>query len=77
MELLKRLREPRRFFQVITGPRQVGKTTLVQQVVKLSGLPTHFASADTPAFGRQEWLISQWEIARHLNNKINKGCSPY
>jgi predicted AAA+ superfamily ATPase len=29
--LLARLREPRRFLQVIAGPRQVGKTTLVRQ----------------------------------------------
>lgn len=29
--LAARLSERRRFMQVITGPRQVGKTTLVQQ----------------------------------------------
>jgi len=29
-ELIKRLNEPKRFIQVITGPHQVGKTTLVQ-----------------------------------------------
>ena len=32
-ELLKRLNEPRRFLQVLAGPRQVGKTTLVRQVM--------------------------------------------
>ena len=32
-ELARRLREPRRFLQVVAGPRQVGKSTLVQQVV--------------------------------------------
>ena len=31
--LIKRMREPRRFLQVIMGPRQVGKTTLVTQLV--------------------------------------------
>src|SRR6266545_7155609 len=30
--LAARLGEPRRFLQVVAGPRQVGKTTLVQQV---------------------------------------------
>ena len=27
--ILERLREPRRFIQVIAGPRQVGKTTIL------------------------------------------------
>jgi predicted AAA+ superfamily ATPase len=37
--LARRLAEPRRFVQVVTGPRQVGKSTLVQQVVAGLGLP--------------------------------------
>lgn len=37
-ELARRLAEPRRFIQVLTGPRQVGKTTLVQKVAADSGL---------------------------------------
>ncbi len=41
-----RLREPRRFIQVITGPRQMGKTTMVSQVLKKLTLPFIFASAD-------------------------------
>ena len=40
-ELLKRLKEKRRFLQVLAGPRQVGKTTLVRQVIKASKLPAH------------------------------------
>jgi predicted AAA+ superfamily ATPase len=32
-ELLKRLKEKRRFLQVVAGPRQVGKTTLARQVM--------------------------------------------
>jgi hypothetical protein len=38
-ELARRLAEPRRFMQVVTGARQVGKTTLVQQVTEGQGLP--------------------------------------
>ena len=34
--LARRLAEPRRFIQVVAGPRQVGKTTLVQQVLDAS-----------------------------------------
>lgn len=33
--LLRRLREPRRFIQVLAGPRQVGKTTLARQVMEV------------------------------------------
>jgi len=38
-ELALRLKEPRRFIQVVAGARQVGKTTLVRQVAEQSGLP--------------------------------------
>ncbi len=37
--LARRLAEPRRFIQAVAGPRQVGKTTLAQQVVEAAGLP--------------------------------------
>ena len=30
--LKKRIKEPRKFIQVVMGPRQVGKTTLVSQL---------------------------------------------
>lgn len=62
--LATRLREPRRFLQVIAGPRQVGKTTLVQQVTKASPLPVRFASADEPTLRGAEWIAQQWEAAR-------------
>ncbi len=64
-ELLKRLKEKRRFMQVLTGPRQTGKTTLVRQVMTASRLPAHYASADEPALrGDRTWLEQQWDIAR-------------
>jgi len=59
-----RLREPRRFIQVLAGPRQVGKTTLAQQVVARGELNAHFASADEPALRDRIWIEQQWEIAR-------------
>lgn len=33
-QLLSRVHEPRRFIQVLAGPRQVGKTTLARQVME-------------------------------------------
>jgi hypothetical protein len=62
--LTGRLKEPRRFIQVVTGPRQVGKTTLVQQVADNLGLPVRFASADEPTLRGAEWIAQQWEAAR-------------
>ncbi len=59
-----RLAEPRRFIHVVTGPRQVGKTTLVQQACDSAGLPVQFASADEPTLRGAEWIAQQWEIAR-------------
>jgi len=58
------LAEPRRWIQIITGARQVGKTTLVQQVTEAMDLPVRFASADEPALRDRDWLVSQWEAAR-------------
>lgn len=57
--LARRLAEPRRFIQVVAGPRQVGKTTLVQQVIEASGLPVQFASADEPTLRGAEWIAQQ------------------
>jgi hypothetical protein len=62
--LRRRLGEPRRFIQVVAGPRQVGKTTLVQQVTGAMGAPLVFASADEPTLRGTEWIAQQWEAAR-------------
>ncbi len=62
--LFKRLCEPRRFIQVLAGPRQVGKTTLAQQLIKALSHPTHFASADEPSSQTTLWIEQQWEIGR-------------
>lgn len=62
--LTARLAEPRRFIQVVAGPRQVGKTTLVQQVVERRKGPVHWASADEPTLRGPAWIAQQWEIAR-------------
>lgn len=56
--------EPRRFIQVITGPRQVGKTTLAQQFMESSNLPVHFISADLVPAGSTAWISQQWNTAR-------------
>ena len=64
--LAARLAEPRRFLHVVAGPRQVGKTTMVHQVLEASGRPHHFVTADEPALRDTAWLTAQWERARLL-----------
>jgi len=59
-----RLRETRRFIQVVAGPRQVGKTTLVQQVLERLDVPARYASADEPTLRGADWIAQQWDAAR-------------
>ena len=64
--LAARLLEPRRFIQVLAGPRQTGKTTLISQLEKTLGLPFRYASADEPGLKGAGWVAQQWEAARLL-----------
>lgn len=50
--------------QVLSGPRQVGKTTMARQVMDASGLPGHYASADDPTIEGRLWIEAQWNIGR-------------
>src|SRR3990172_6165544 len=54
--LAARLDEPRRFLHVVAGPRQVGKTTMVEQVLAAFDRPSLFVSADEPALHDAAWL---------------------
>jgi hypothetical protein len=63
-KLARRLAERRRFIQTVAGPRQAGKTTLVQQVIEGSGLAARYASADEPTLRGADWIGQQWEAAR-------------
>jgi len=71
--LLRRLAEPRRFIQVIAGPRQVGKTTLVRQVMATLGVPTSYVSADEPALRGSGWVAQQWDAARITARNSGRG----
>ena len=62
--LKRRLAEPRRFIQVVAGPRQTGKTTLVRSVAESFGAPFRSASAHAPTLRERGWIAEQWEAAR-------------
>lgn len=65
-QLVKRINEPRRFIQIVVGPRQTGKTTAVLQSLDEINIPTHFISADDPNLVSTEWLQNEWEQARSI-----------
>ncbi|MEZ4686868.1 MAG: ATP-binding protein [Bacteroidia bacterium] len=62
--LKSRITEPRRFIQVLSGPRQIGKTTLVRQLTKELEIPILFTNADGVSQSDTTWLAQQWEGAR-------------
>ena len=59
--LRERLLEPRRFIQAVVGPRQVGKTTAVHQVLEGLTNPAIYASADQPTLRA---------VGAHLTNAL-------
>jgi len=63
-QVTKRILEPRKFVQVILGPRQVGKTTLVSQLVQNYKSESLVVSADALGASNTYWLEQQWETAR-------------
>lgn len=59
-----RLEEPRRFIQVVMGPRQVGKSTVVKQVIDDLNIPFQYYSADDVPSTNKDWIYNCWESAR-------------
>lgn len=65
-KLVSRLEEPRRFIQVVVGPRQTGKTTAVRQALGKVPLRHRFARASQDLGLPHEWLRREWQEARLL-----------
>ena len=59
-----RLEEERHKIQVIVGPRQVGKSTLIGQVLEECALPYESVSADDVVGTSANWLSEVWELQR-------------
>jgi hypothetical protein len=62
--LKERLQEPRKFMQVLAGPRQVGKSTLVNQVLAQVNIPHTIEVADAVDPKDSDWIHRVWEAAR-------------
>jgi predicted AAA+ superfamily ATPase len=69
-QLKLRLQEPRKFIQVIFGPRQVGKTTMIKQLLQQVSMPYIYESADA-SFVNPAWLTQLWESARLKMKALN------
>ncbi len=52
--------------QVLSGPRQVGKTTLAKQAIESFSGQSHYATADQTSAPDANWIVQQWEIGRRL-----------
>ena len=62
--LKSRMSEPRRRIQIIMGPRQVGKSTLVGQYVDSIDIPYDFFAADGVNREDNTWIPARWQEAR-------------
>jgi len=62
--LKERILEPRKFMQVLAGPRQVGKSTLVGQVLEQVSIPHAIEVADGVDPKDSDWIHRIWEAAR-------------
>lgn len=63
-EVMNRINEPRGRMQVIVGPRQVGKSTLIGQVLEECTIPYESYSADDVTGVSANWLSQVWETQR-------------
>lgn len=62
--IIDRLNEGRKMIQIIEGPRQVGKSTLIKQVLQAyKGAYVHFAADNVPAT-QNAWISTCWDTAR-------------
>lgn len=66
-----RVEEPRKFIQVVMGARQIGKSTVVKQVLKDISIPYQLFSADNVPATNSAWITNCWEAVRSL--KENNG----
>ena len=62
-QLEQRLSAGQPLIQVLAGPRQVGKTTGVKQLLARYPYTTHYANADDILTTDRTWLLEQWQKA--------------
>ena len=66
--LALRLAGQKPLIQVLNGPRQVGKTTGVRQLMAQGAWPHHYANADDVLVSDRQWLLEHWQQALLLGD---------
>ena len=67
----ERLKKEQKFIQVVMGARQIGKSTVVKQVLKDIDLPYQFFSADNIPATKQSWISDCWDAVRSIKKSNN------
>ena len=68
-----RLEEPRKFIQVLVGARQVGKSTIVKQVLSELDIPWRLFSADNVPVSNNSWISDCWAAVRSIKKAEGAG----
>lgn len=69
-----RLEEQRKFIQVVMGARQIGKSTVVKQVLKDISIPFQLFSADNVPATNSAWISNCWAAVRSLKKNNGWNC---
>lgn len=72
LTLEDRLEEPRKFIQIVMGPRQTGKTTAVKQALRSMAIPTVVFDAGSARTSPCRRIAIEWEQARMLARREGK-----
>ena len=73
-KIKSRLEEERRFIQVVMGPRQVGKTTVVKQVLENLDTPYQLYLADSVPATNGAWISECWAATRRVMDSDRADC---
>lgn len=52
--------------QVVVGPRQTGKSTMISQALGRQKIESLYVSADDPIEPTVSWLRTEWQQARNM-----------
>ena len=69
-----RIEEDRKFIQVLMGARQIGKSTVVKQVLNETDVPYQVYSADNVPASNTAWISNCWAAARSLKQNNGWDC---
>lgn len=69
-----RLEGQRKFIQVVMGARQIGKSTVVKQVLKDISIPFQLFSADNVPATNSAWISNCWAAIRSLKENNGWNC---